>query len=387
MTFGRNEACCGCNACRESCPRAAITMVENAKGFLEPVIDVDKCVNCKLCEKVCPQHQELEQITGQQMYACKRIDIAKRAESQSGGAFAVIAEYILKNNGVVYGVTLDNNLTVVYQRVNSLKGLKKLKGSKYVQAEIGNAYFEVKNDLKNGIKVLFSGTPCHIYGLKSFLKHNHTNMDNLLTVDIVCHGVPSPMIYKEYVNLFEKNHKNKKITHFDFRDNSFGWRWCTSVIHINRRAYVNNDYINIFYSHLALRDSCYTCKYTNLNRVGDITVCDCWGIENFAPDFDDNKGCSLIIFNNNRYKYLWNKISKEFEYIKVTKEQILQPNMQYPTERPSNISDFWKDYNKYGLEYVMYRYCDCKLNAEYELIKHNEILKRIRRKLCYYFER
>lgn len=384
MISGQAEQCCGCTACEKICGCDAISMRENVKGFLEPFIDMSKCINCGLCEKVCPLCREAtvaESDFYQSYCAVKRKDATLLRESQSGGAFSVLAEEILRRNGSVYGVALNRKLDAVYQRVIKKKNLGELKGSKYVQASVGSTYLQAKTDLEKGKWVLFSGTPCHIDGMKCFLEKKNINMDRLITVDLICHGVPSPRIYREYKLFFSEMHGKKKIAAFNFREKGFGWRSDRAVVKIGRKKLVNNDFIRFYHSHLGLRDSCYTCRYANLKRPGDLTIGDCWGIEKFAPEFDDGKGCSLVLINTDKGQNLWNAVENELKILKVKKEQILQPNLQHSTEVPEKMELFWTDYKKYGCEYVLRRYCGCDPNLEYEWIKKNQYIKRLFRKV------
>lgn len=383
MISGRAEQCCGCTACEQICVHNAISMKENSKGFLEPYIDQDKCVNCGLCDKVCPllkKYTVYETDFRQKYYAAKRKDDKLRRQSQSGGAFSALAEEILNQNGCVYGVGINKKVEAVYERVVNRRKLGKLKGSKYVQASVGSTYSQVENDLQNGKWVLFSGTPCHIHGLKCFLEMKHIDTEKLITVDLICHGVPSPRIYREYKWLFSEMQGKKQINKFNFRDKRFGWHGHVAVITVGRKKIVNNDFVRFFYSHFGLRDSCYACQYTSFDRQGDLTVADCWGIEKFAPEFDDGKGCSLVLSNTAKGQDLWNIIEKEFEILTPERDQIIQPNLLHPTEMPEKTRAFWEDYKKFGCEYVLRRYCDCDPNQEYELIEHNQYVKRFIRK-------
>ncbi len=368
MINGINEKCCGCAACEKICPNGSIKMQKNAKGFIEPIID-DSCINCGLCEKTCPlMNANKKHYIKKEFYAAKRNDEKLRAKSQSGGAFSVLAENILKKQGTVYGVLLNSEQKAVYARVSNMRKLKALRGSKYVQAELCNVFNDVIDDLINEREVLFSGTPCHVHALIEFIKAKRISANNLITVDLICHGVVSPSIYEQYKRLFEEKH-NKKIKSFNFRDKQFGWHGHITSIKSGFSRIVSSDYVNIFYSNLTLRDCCYECKYSSFERVGDISIGDCWGIEKFASEFDDNKGCSLIIINSEKGKRLFNSVSSSFDLLSVSKEQILQPNLIRPTERPSQIDRFWDDYYRYGFEYAVYKYCNINPLKDYELIK------------------
>lgn len=379
VTLGLSNKCCGCTACLNVCPKQAISLKRNGKGFLYPFIDESKCINCSLCTKNCPWIDVCKTKESSEFYAAKRSNFKKRLKSQSGGAFSVFAEHILKQKGIVYGVQFINNCAQ-YCRITKLSHLKKLRGSKYMQASVGDVFPLVYNDLKNNKKVLFSGTACHVDGLKKYLAFKNINTDSLVTVDIICHGVVSPMMFENYIQYIEKLN-SKKVKWFNFRDKSFGWHGHIITYKMGSNVYKSKDYVKIFYSSYALRDTCYECQYSNLNRVSDITIGDCWGIGDHYPEFDDNKGCSLIIQNSDKGRKLFNETKGEFDLLKIDKEKALQPNLSHPTEKPDNYDEFWSDYNKYGFEYVAYKYCEFNpLNDSIVLRKH-QIIKRTKSKI------
>lgn len=383
MISGSSYKCCGCTACEKICPTAAISMVPNLKGFLEPRVDEAKCVGCGMCNQVCPIEDNIQASKNdynQAYYASKRKNDKKRASSQSGGAFSALAEKVLLDNGVVFGVSLNSELEAEYSRIDNIRRLQELKGSKYVQASVSDTYRMAEKDLTNGMQVLFSGTPCHIQGLVNYLKKKRVDTSKLITVDLVCHGVPSPKVYADYKAMLEHRHK-AKVREFNFRNKKFGWHGHVAVTTVGRKKYVNNDYVKFFYSHLGLRDSCYKCPYTNLNRPGDITVGDCWGIEKFSPKFDDNMGCSLVIINNEKGDSAWESVCNEFDIMKVKKDQILQPNLQHPTKKPEGVELFWQDYEKYGCEYALCRYCGCDPDDEYEIVERKQYFRRLQIKI------
>ena len=357
----RMNGCTGCGACKTACPVNAITMKANEKGFLYPEIDKEKCIRCKKCVSVCPVNEKNGNETAKVAYAFKRRDDDKRMESQSGGAFSVLAEAIIKEGGVVYGVALNEEGKAVYECVDSENDLVRLKGSKYVQADLHDTYLHVKEDLKKR-KVLFSGTPCYVAGLKQYLKNENT--ENLLMVDLVCHGVPSPAVYEKHlVHLSEGC--GKKITDFNFRDKIHnGWRGCVETYtDENGTKVAENIYANIFFSDTGLRESCYSCQYANTERVGDITIGDFWGIEKVFPDMADNKGISLVIVNSSKGRKLWNLVIEETDVkIRETKiQKSLQVNLRIPTPRSKNTEEFWMDYMNCDYKKIVRKYGQPKL--------------------------
>lgn len=380
MFLVQNGNCCGCSTCREICPKKAITIDSNEKGFMYPRIS-NSCVNCNLCEKSCPLLSKIvKREEKQEVFIAKRKNEKLRMLSQSGGAFSVFAEKVLHEHGIVYGVSLDTKLDAKYIRVNQTRSLQRIRGSKYVQASVGSVFQNVNKDLVSGKKVLFSGTPCHVHGLLCYLKSNRSSTDNLITVDFICHGVVSPMIYRDYIMLLERFHK-RKIKHFNFRDKNFGWHGHIVTVKTNKSTIISEDYVKLFYSHYALRECCYQCKYSNLNRISDITIGDSWGIEKTNLEFDDNKGCSIIITNSLKGKKFFEETCNEFIYYCSEIHDFLQHNLQKPTSRPELTDSFWEDYMNYGFEYSAFKYCNVTPENDIEIIMRRYFFSRIKRKL------
>ena len=350
------NCCTGCGACEKSCPVNAITMKANEKGFLYPKIDMEKCIRCKKCVAVCPVNETTVNEETKVAYAFKRKDDAKRMESQSGGAFSAFAEEILRQGGIVYGVALNEAGKAVYKRVDNEDELMSLKGSKYVQADLKDAYNCVKEDLKIG-KVLFSGTPCYVAGLNNYLKGENT--DNLLTVDLICHGVPSPDVYESHLTHLSES-CGKQITAFNFRDKyRTGWHGHMETYTDDEEIKVSeNVYANIFYTDACLRESCYSCRYANTERVADITIGDFWGVEKVFPDMDDNKGLSLVLVNSGKGRRFFAEFIQEADVkIRETKtKKCLQRNLQIPTPRSKKTEDFWNDYLKCDYKKIVRKY-------------------------------
>lgn len=303
--------CCGCTACISVCPKGCISMSEDKEGFLYPVVDSVKCIDCGLCEKVCPVLHPLKNEAEPLVYAAINNDESIRMQSSSGGIFTLLAESVIENGGVVFGACFDRDWNVVHDYTETKEGLVRFRGSKYVQSNVGNSFSQVKIFLDAGREVLFSGTPCQVAGLKNYLRKPYPN---LLTVDLVCHGVPSPDVWRKYLQeTVCKEYgikKNKSavnicdyISDIKFRAKDKGWKKYSFKIEykdgrIEINPFYENPYMNIFLSNLSLRPSCYVCPAKLNNVQSDITLADFWGVNKIDPNIDDDKGCGLLFLNN-----------------------------------------------------------------------------------------
>ena len=306
--------CTGCHSCYSVCPQNCIEMKPDNEGFLYPYINDDNCIDCGLCEKSCPSLNPVSVSIDSNLFACYRKNLVKRMESASGGIFSVLAELIISEGGVVFGAAFDEQWNLKHIAVDNTDDLIQLKGSKYVQSEIGNSFVKVKELLEQGRKVLFSGTSCQIQGLKSFLKKDY---NNLLCVDLICHGVPSPKVWQKYIeeisngrNLFKLNQrdKSKGINNapiiFEFED---GKKF--------KQKYNDNLYIRGFIQNLYLRPSCYKCDFKGIERSSDITIGDFWGLENYKPDFVDKYGVSAVIIHTQKGLELFERIEDKLSIV------------------------------------------------------------------------
>lgn len=341
--------CCGCTACQIQCPKQAIQMMKDKKGFQYPKIILNKCIDCGLCQKICPAIHTVPKKQPQKIIGLKMRDKSKILRSQSGGAFTAIAEYFLKNGAIIYGCALDHEHQAKYIRVTTLQELERLKGSKYVQASLDNTYNNVKQDLENGYTVLFSGTACYIAGVIKAVE-KVKNKSKLYTVDIICHGTPSPHIYRDYLQHIEQKYKSK-ISYFDFRSRNLPWKLHKEYIKLQNGKEIYHDfYRSFFYSDLILRSSCGICKYASKERCSDFTIGDYWGVEKEFPEFDDSRGVSLLFFNTKRSETLLKELEEEIDYINLELEQCLQPNLEHPTCYSKIMSNvFWILYQKFGM--------------------------------------
>lgn len=370
----KKEDCTGCHACYNICPKECITMDHDVEGFLYPNINTEKCIKCNLCEKVCPIiHQEkIENNPIAYGSYNKNKDI--RNQSTSGGIFTLIAESVISSGGVVFGAGFDENYNVIHSSTDDISGLEKFRGSKYVQSKIGNTYKQVKQLLKEDKKVLFTGTPCQIGGLKSYLGKDYSN---LICQDIVCHGVPSQYVWQHYKNLISKDRNIKKI---NFRDKSTGWkRYSLKFDFTDGKSYEEvgnkNDYIKGFIKNLYLRPSCYECAYKTLNRQSDITLADFWGVEGILPNLDDNKGTSLIFINTDKGKEIFDKIKSDIicERVDIEKSIIYNPCAVKSCEKNKCRNKFLSEYENKDFNRLIQLYTKDK-----QYIKINLIIQKLK---------
>ena len=373
--------CCGCEACKEICPVNCITMEYDSEGFLFPVVNKEKCINCNKCVSVCSIFSEKknldEKIKNIEVFAAWNKDEKIRKESSSGGVFSLLAENILNNNGIVIGAMFNENNVVEHNFVDNIKDLYKLRGSKYVQSSTNGMYSLTKKYLEEGKEVLYSGTPCQIEGLYKFLNKKY---ENLITCGIVCHGVPSPGIFYDYLQYIGKKYENK-IEKIFFRKKIEGWhKFYFEINFKNKKKYekifINDYFCNGFNQNLYLRNSCYSCKY-KLNS--DIIVGDFWGIELSRPEIDDNKGISLVILTTKKGKEILKKIENKSEYFISNLENAIlkNPNILSPSYENSARKDFYLDYNKLGFEGIINKY----LETDKKKLTFSSFLYRAKRKI------
>lgn len=345
--------CCGCEACRSVCPKNCISMKADKEGFVYPHVDLSQCIDCKLCEKICPVLHPVSSITVPSVYAGINNDTNIRLQSSSGGIFTLIAEQVLQKNGVVFGACFDEQWNVVHRYVETREGLSRFRGSKYVQSHIGDSFLQAKRFLDEGREVLFSGTPCQIAGLKNFLRKPY---QNLLTVDVVCHGVPSPKVWQKYLHesVCKVYHIRRgsspilvdKIMKINFRSKEKGWK----TYHV-RIEYQNgkddsmpaakNIYIQAFLSDLSLRPSCYACSAKLHHVRSNITLADFWGIERLHPEIDDDKGCGLILAHNDHALSLLKGLNCQLQEQKLDEVIAFNPSIIHSVKEPVNRNFFY----------------------------------------------
>lgn len=318
------KECCGCGACFQACPTKCITMELDEEGFSYPVIDDSKCIKCGRCTMVCP-YEYVEQVEEPQVFAATCLDDEIRYNSSSGGIFTVLANAILSIDGIVCGVKYDSeNHCVQHILVEKEKDLKLLQGSKYIQSTVGYSYLRIKEYLNNKRFVLFSGTSCQVAGLLSFLGKDY---NNLLCVEVICHGVPSSKLWKKYIDYVE-NKENKKIENVYFRSKKYSWNdFGVSINYLKQKEKFNfsfeDPFFRMFNSNLCLRPSCYDCKFKGLHTKADISLGDFWNIENIDASYNDGRGLSVVLLNNNKGRNYFEKVASD---LKVYSEGINYSN-------------------------------------------------------------
>lgn len=292
--------------------------------------------------------------TKPKVYAAKHKKENVISESRSGGIFTALTDKILDQQGIVYGCILDESFHAVHVRADQKSLRDLMRGSKYIQSILGDTYKNVKEDLKKGNKVLFSGTSCQIAGLKKFLEKDY---ENLICIDIVCHGVPSPMIWEAYIKWQEEKEKSI-VEKVDFRNKkTFGWKDHVETLTFTNGKTVNSKvFTTLFYGHNILRPSCYACPYKSVMHPGDITIADYWGIEKAAPEFDDNKGVSLILVNNEKGEKLFDSIKEDIIWKATRLEDSMQPPLKESFPRPKERNQFWHDVACMEFEKVAKKY-------------------------------
>lgn len=285
------------------------------------------------------------------VYAVKHKDESVRSKSRSGGVFTALSDLVLENKGVVYGCVMNDSFEAVHTRALTKVERDLMRGSKYVQSDLGDTFRNVKNDLYRNYYVLFSGTSCQIAGLKKYLGKEY---DNLLCVDIVCHGVPSPKIWRKYL---EWQSNEEKVLSVDFRNKKdYGWRSHVETIVLENRIINANIFTNMFYAHDILRPVCYKCPYKSIHHPGDITIADYWGIENAAPEFDDNKGVSLVLVNTEKGQRYFERAKPAVQWKETSIEDSMQPPLIAPFSKPDTRERFWKDFYNHDFSYIVKKY-------------------------------
>lgn len=365
ILYENKKDCCGCGACYNVCPRKAISMVADEHGYVYPVIDEEKCVKCGLCKKVCHYQDNECMQKPLKAYAAANKNKEMLKKVASGGIFSSVAELILEEGGIVFGASMEYENEVLVPKhisISTKEELTKLQGSKYVQSFIGETYAEAKKYLLEGRKVLFSGTPCQISGLKAYLGKEY---ENLYTMDIICHGVPNARWFQDYIKV-QENKLQGRVYYYNFRDKSRGQGMNAQIKYYDKnnknKVFYKDGHLTSFF-HLFLkmniyRDNCYECPYARQERVSDITIGDYWGIYEEHPEemkhstMSNSKGVSCVLINSEKGINVFEQINDRMEMFATTIEKVAKHNMQLrePTSYTDERQKLFDIYEKLGYE-------------------------------------
>ena len=362
INIKHKKDCCGCHACVNICPKKCVEMKADQEGFWYPYIDEAKCIQCNLCEKVCPEIQEYKNTTTMalpQVLGAWSLDEEVRKQSSSGGVFSVLAEWIIAQDGVVFGAGFNEHLKVIHKKITTMKGLTELRGSKYVQSNIGNTYVQAKECLTQGKKVLFTGTPCQIAGLYSYLRKGYAN---LYTCDLVCHGVPSPKVFEKYKSYMERQ-QAAKLQRITFRHKEYGWKLYSVALEFSnateyKKTLREDPYMIGFLKDIYLRPSCHECTFSTLPRIADISLADYWGVVGKYPELDDDKGTSLLLVNTKKGQVLLGNCKEQIFMKECDFDHALQHNpcIAGSVKASGQREKFFEDLDNFSFEEIIRKY-------------------------------
>lgn len=383
ITQVNTTKCTGCRACEQICPLGCITMANNEEGFLIPKVDEHKCNGCGQCLKICNMDPWLtyDKEIMQEVYAVKNNDKCILKSSSSGGVFYTLASYIIKQGGVVYGCAFSCDLIAEHIEVNDMNDVFKLQGSKYVQSDTSNTFKLAKDKLNDGLRVLYVGTACQIKGLKSFLKKEY---DNLITVDIICHGVPSPLLFHYYIQWLSKKYKGR-VFNYNFRSKQRGWGLTCEFIVNDKKKFGDallDPYYKAFLDQKAYRECCYSCEYATNKRISDITLGDYWGVDKEHPQFFSAEGVSAVLLNTKVSKEIFNQIKDKFEIVESSFEKVANrnSNLLKPSDRPEVRTNIYKYLNSMSFDLFAKKYLvpELQITRRVKLLVPSFIRRRVK---------
>ncbi len=328
--------CCGCTACATACHAQCIVMRRDREGFDYPVANPDLCIGCGKCEKVCPMLNPPAVSAPVEVLAAR--SEVHLAGSSSGGVFPALAKPVIEAGGIVFGAVFESDHKVAHAEASELSEIEAMRGSKYAQSDLYSAFEDVNQYLTDGKKVLFTGTPCQVAGLKNYLG---SNTEGLMTIDFACHGVPSPGLWEKYVKALEAR-SGGRIRSLSFRDKSRSWRhYCFRHDDVSVE-YVDDPYMALFVQDMSLRPSCYKCPFRAGRKVSDLTLADLWSVAETAPAFNDDRGASAVFVNTAKGKALLDSVS--MQSVSVSAEAAMRDNGGYsdPTAIPERREEFFK---------------------------------------------
>lgn len=347
--YEERQDCCGCGACKDICPVGAIRMASDQEGFWYPQVDASRCIDCGRCEKVCPvKHSEGTDPAGETLYCFggRAEEDGVREQSSSGGIFPLLAEYVLSRQGFVYGAAYNEQMEVVHGEASSMAELDALKRTKYVQSNMEGVYQKIEERLKEGSLVLFVGTPCQTHALRLFLGREYPA---LIVVSLICYGVPSPGVWRFYVEYLEQKFGGK-MTSFSFRDKRMQDNGHTCAFVIDGREHATSlyqdPYCGMYFANAILRPSCHACKFCTTRRDSDFTIGDFWGIEKVRPDMDDGMGTSVVLLHSERASQVFEEVKGKLAWFACEKKDVLQPRLLAPTPAWKRRGRFWFWYGK-----------------------------------------
>lgn len=375
VLFERKEDCCGCTACMAACPKQAIQMQEDEQGFQYPTVNGTLCVSCGLCRAVCPvRNADAERGASPKVYAAKHRDPEVRKSSSSGGVFSALAERTLALGGAVAGVVFDENWNVRHMVSETETDCRRMRGSKYVQSDMGKTFSEAGEVLKAGRKLLFTGTPCQVIGFKRYAEQRGLPTDKLLLCTLVCQGVPSPKIWRDYLSHI-KSTKSISIEYLSFRNKDCGWDFNKEVARGNGLETSLSEFVNLW-DNLIKRPCCYQCKYATAYRDADISLADFYGIQRAYPEFYDSFGVSLVLAHTEKGERWVDSLSDELDVISAALTSAeTHPRLYAPAWRnDAEAQAFWSDYSRRGLPPILLKYTSTKL--PYRVWRKLRLLKR-----------